>query len=406
MNTLLTPQYIAREVMRELYNNLKFAGNINRDYDDQFAQEGAKIGSTAKARLPQRYVVQKGAALVTTPVEDRTVDISITDQAHVGIEFSSREMKLDVDDYKKRYIQPAVEALVNQIDYDGISRMYKKVANTVGVPGTVPTANETYLDAGVKLQNEGNEMDRMKAILSPAMHAKIANANLALFNPAAAISSMFRKGQFGQDALGIPEWYSSTHVPMHTVGALGGTPLVNGANQTGSSLITNGWTNNAAILKAGDVIQIANVNQVNPHTRENQGLLRDFVVTADTVADGSGNATLPISPAIVTSGPYQNVDAGPAHAAAITIFGHASSHANKKTRQGLVFDPDFATMVFVDLELPQGVWAASRARSKKLGLSVRFVKAFDIRSDTSPARLDVMYGFSCLRPEMAARVCS
>jgi hypothetical protein len=343
---------------------------------------------------------------VIQPVNDQVVPITLTDQANVGIEFSSASLALEIDDYRERYIRPAVEALVNQIDYDGMQRMYQAVAATVGTPGTVPSSNLTFLDAGVKMSNGAVPEDGRIAMLNPRMHATLANANIALFNQRRS-ESFFRRGQFGEEALGIDRWFSTQNVPVHRVGPLGGTPLVNGATQSGDSLITDGWTAAAALrLRKGDVIQIGGVNQANPMNRQSVGELQDFVVRADVYSDGSGNATIPIWPPIIASGQWQTVDSQPADNAPITIFGHASSHANKATPQGLIYNRDAFTLVMADLPLPGGVWAAERVSSRELGVSVRFIKDYDIMSDQSPARLDVLYGWAPLRPELAVRVAS
>jgi hypothetical protein len=407
MNQFVTSSWVAKEVARMLVNRLRFGANVNRSYDDQFAKTGAKVGYTVNARLPQRYTVNKGQALVIQPVNDQVVPITLTDQANIGIEFSMASLAMEIDDYRERYIVPAVNALVNQIDYDGMSRMYQTVANTVGTPGTVPTTNLTYLDAGVKLNNLAVPPPTI-AMLNPRMHATLVNANQALFGvPNGARGDMWRTGQFGNDALGIDEWFMTQNVPVHTVGPLGGTPLVNGASQSGSSLVTDGWT--AAVAKRlnkGDVIQLSGVYMVNPMNRQSVGELQDFVVQADVYSDGSGNATIPIYPSIVSSGQLQTVDSAPADNAPITIFGHASSHANRATPQGLIYNRDAFTLVTADLPLPGGVWAAERISNKQLGISVRFVKDYDIMSDQSPARLDVIYGWAALRPELAVRVAS
>lgn len=388
-----------------LVNNLKFGSNVNRSYDDQFAKTGAKVGYTVNARLPQRYLVNKGQALVIQPVTDSLVPITLTDQANVGIEFSMASLAMEIDDYRERYIKPAVEALINQVDFDGLYRMYQTVANTVGTPGTVPATNMAYLDAGVKLSNGAVPEDGRIAIVNPRMRATIANANVALFNNQAR--EAFRTGQFSGEVLGIDEWYSSQNVPVHVVGPLGGTPLVNGASQTGDVLITDGWTAAAALrLKKGDVIQAGATYQINPMNRQSVGELQDFTVRADVYSDAAGNASIPIWPPIVPSGQNQTVSGSPADNAPITIFGHASAHANKATPQGLIYNRDAFTLVMADLPLPGGVWAAERVSSRSLGISVRFVKDYDIMTDQSPARLDLLYGWAALRPEMAVRMAS
>jgi len=408
-NALVTPVWVMKEVGRRLVNNLKFAANVMRSYDDQFVKAGAKVGYTVNARLPQRYKVNKGQALNPQPVIDNVVPITLTDQANVGLEFSTASLTMEVDNYRERYISPATDALVNAVDYDGLSRMYQAVFMNVGTPAVIPITNSVYLDAGVKLDNGAVPVDGRVAILSPGMHAGIANANLTLFNPSVQISEFFRKGQFAKEALGISEWFKDQNVATHTVGPLGGTPTVNAAGQTGSSIITQAWTSAVARrLNKGDVIQFAGVYQINPLNYQSLGVLQDFVVTANVDSTSGGAATIPIYPPLLdsTSGALQTVSNAPAASAAVTIFGHASSHANKLTPQGLVYHPEAFALVMADLDQPQGVWVSERISNKALGISIRFVKDYSISDDQSPARLDVLYGWAAVRPELAARVSS
>lgn len=407
-NSLVTPSWVIKKVTQRLTNALRFTSNVARGYDDQYTVAGAKVGYTVNARLPQRYQTNKGAALSPQGQTEEIVPISLTDQANIGIEFSSASLKMEVDNYTERYIDPAVEAIANTVDFDGLNRMYKKVARTVGTPASVPTVNSTYLDATVKLSEGAVPTNRLVAMLTSQMHASIANANLALFNPAAVISKQYRTGMFGNDVLGIKEWYKDENIATHVVGPLGGTPLMNGATVSGAtSIVTDGWTAAAAArLNEGDVIQIAGVYDINPMSYQSTGRLKDFVAQANASSDGSGNCTILISPAIIVGTALATCDALPADNAAITIFSHASSHASKVSRQGLVYDPNAFTCVMADLPLPQGVWVSKRISNKALGVSVRFIKAYDVMTDQSPARLDVLYGWAAVRPEMACRVCS
>lgn len=409
-NTLITPDWITKESMRVLTNNLKFAGTINRSYDDQFSQAGAKVGYTIKARLPQRFRTTKGQALQVQAINDQFVPVTITDQANVGIAFGTAQMTMEVDMYRERYIKPAAEQLANTIDYDGLSRLYSDVYFSVGTPGTAPTSNLTYLQAGTKLTNAACPIEDRKVVMDPNSMAVIANANLALFNPQAKISEAFRKGMFAADVLGIADWYMDQNVARHTTGTYtASTPLVNGASQTGSSLVTDGWASGATSLKKGDVFTVGGVFAVNPQNYQSTGELQQFVVTQD-ISDTTGAMTIGISPAIIPSGQLQTVSASPADNAVITVLGATSATAGTLaatvSSQNLLFHPDAFTMASADLEMPQGGADSSRVSSNKLGFSMRFVKQYSIQTDQNAARLDILYGFKTLRPELAARIWS
>lgn len=409
-NLLVTPANVMKEIGRRLVNNLKFANNVLRSYDGQYVKSGAKQGWTVNARLPQRYKVNKGQALNPQPVVDQVVPITLTDQANVGIEFSMASLTMEIDNYREKAIAPAVDTLVNAVDFDGLSRMYLEVANCVGTPGTLPAstlANPIYLSAGTKLDDASVPMDNRIAILSSGMHAALANANLAVFNPQTYISQAFRKGQFAAEALGISKWYKDQNVASHTTGALGGTPLIDGATQTGSSILLKGWTSAVATrLNRGDVIQFAGCYAINPMNYQSTGALKDFVVTADGVSTSGGAMTVTISPALITvaQGALATCTVSPADSAAVTIYGHASTYANKVSPQGLVYHEEAFALVMADLEMPGGVWVSERISNEALGVAIRFVKDYSIMTDQSPARVDTLYGWKAVRPELATRV--
>jgi coat protein Gp5 len=398
-NTYLTISMITREGLRVLVNNLVFARNINRDYDDQFAKSGAKIGATINIRKPPRYIGRTGDALQVEAATETSIPLTLTTLFGVDLEFSDQDLLLSIDDFKKRFIAPSMSKIANKIDYDGL-RLYKQVPNAVGTPGTTPTALLTYMLAGVAMDNESCPQDGQRnMVITSLMQATIVDALKGLFQAAQQIASQYRKGRMGEAVNFV--WFMDQNVATHKVGPLGGTPLVNGANQQGSSLITDGWTAAAASrLKAGDIISVANVNGVNPQSYDSWGTVRQFVVTGDVSSDGSGNATIPIYPPMTPSGPFQTIDALAADNAAITVLGAA----NTNTPQGLAYHPDAFTLGMADLEVPRGTDMAERIASKELGISIRFIRDYDIKSNSRPCRSDVLYGYAAPRPELACRV--
>ena len=405
-NTFATPDWVMRKVARRLVNNCVFAGNVMRDYDDEYKQKGVKMGDTVTLRLPQRYQVTTGAVMNPTALNDQTVTLSITDQSNIGFEYDSWSATLEVDDYMERYGNPAVDQLINNIDFTGLSRMYKRVAKSVGTPGTVPTTNNVYGLAKTKLV-EAAVPRPYRAVITADMHTQLSNANTSLFNPSQQISAFFRNGQIEGKALGINEWYEDENVATHTVGALGGTPLINGAGQTGASLTADGATASITnYFREGDVIQLASVEDINPQSYQSTNRDKDYVVTANVTSTAGGVLTIPISPSIVVSGPFQNADESPGDNDAITTFGSASAYAGTVTRQGLVYHKEAFALVMADLILPRGLWVSERISNAKLGISVRMLKDHDIINDVSPARLDTAHGWGAIREALASRVCA
>ena len=405
-NQFVTPEWTMKKVGKRVVNNIVFGANVNRSYDDQYKVAGAKVGDTVNARLPQRYLAGRGPVMTPQPIVDRTVPIQLTDQVHVGIEFTSASLTMYVDDYNERYIEPAVDQLIQECDGDGLERMYLETHHCVGTPGTTPGAgatshystNITYLDAGAKLDDYAVPMSRRVAVLSPTMHTNLVNVNSALFNPANAIAKQYREGQFGDEALGIREFYKSQNVFRHVTGTPGGTPVVNGAGQTGGTISVRGMTATTGDFHDGDIIQFAGCRGVNPMSRRSTGRLMDFLVQGDATANGSGVASVNIYPEIILSGASQTVDASPADGAAVTMYGSTHSDVDGVTSpQGLIYDPDAYALVFADLEKFEGIWLSERISNKALGISIRMHKGADVVNDVSPARVDILYGWAKVR---------
>lgn len=399
-NTLLTISMITRESLRVLENNLTFAKGVNRQFDDKFGVSGAKIGDTLNIRKPARYVGRSGRTLATEDITETSVALQLDTQYGVDISFTSKDLALSIDEFSDRYLKPAMATVANKIDRDGLA-LYKDIYNSVGTPGTTPTTLRTYLQAGAKLDFEACPRDSLRSVvIDPNAQVEIVDALKGLFQSSTEIKNQYESGNMGL-AAGF-KWSMDQNVQTHTIGLLGGTPLTNGVPASGATtLVTDGWTASVANrLKKGDVFTIANVYAVNPQSRQSTGQLRQFTVTSDVSSDGSGNATIAISPAIVLTGPTQNVSALPADNAALTVFGAGSALATAN----LAYHRDAFVLACADLPLPGGVDMASRVSDKQLGLSARMVRAYDINSDVMATRLDVLYGWKTVYPEFACRI--
>lgn len=406
-NTLATPTWVTKEVARYFINNITFVKNVNRTYDDQYVQAGAKVGNTVNARLPQRFTATDGQALQLQNLYDQTVPITLTNQKNVAFGYSSAQATTELDNIRDRYVQPAAEVLANAADVLAFNNVYADVYNMVGTIGTTPNTTLQYLQAGVKLTDLATPMDGRVAILDPLAMATLANTSATLFNPSAVISENYKKGMFGRDQLGIGEWYQDQNRPIHTTGTFtASTPLVNGASQTGSTLNTDGWASGASSLKKGDVFTIAGVYSVNPLNYQSTGRLQQFVVTADTSDSAGAMATLPISPSIITSGALQTVSASPANNAVILVWSTASGGALSTTvsPQSMVFHPDAFAFVMADLVQPGAGARSTTVRSKQWGLAIRMVEQYQIATDQNPSRLDILIGAATIQARLACRV--
>jgi hypothetical protein len=407
-NTLATPTWTTKEVARGFMSKVRFIANVNRTYDNQYQQAGAKVGNTVNARLPQRFTVTDGEALQLQDIYDQTVPITLTNQKNVAFGYSSAEATTELQRIRERYVNPGADALAAAADVLAYSAVYRDVYSSVGTPGTTPSATLTYLQAGVKLTDLAAPEDNRIAVLDQLAMATLANTSSTLFNPSAVISENYKKGMFGRNQLGIDEWWVDAHRATHVTGTFtASTPLVNGASQTGSSLVTDGWASGATSLKQGDIFTIGGVNSVNPLSYQSTGRLQQFVVTAD-ISDTTGDMTIGIAPSIITSGQLQTVDASPANNAVITVLGATSPSggtlATTNSPVSLIFHPDAFAFVMADLKKPGAGADSVTVRSKQYGMAIRMVEQYQIQTDQNPSRLDILIGAATIQARLAARV--
>lgn len=408
-NQLLTISMITNEALRVLTNQLVFTRSISRQYDDKFAIEGAKIGTTINLRKPPRYVGRTGPALQIESSVETYVPLTLGTQFGVDMAFTTQDLSLNISDFSDRFIKPAVAAVANKIDYDGLQQ-FVNVYNLVGTPGVLsgtPSQTQslqTILAARARLNQEAAPVDELRHIVvDPQTEVGLVSGLTNLFNPQTTISEIFKKGAMGDSTLGF-NFAMDQNVANFTTGT---STAFTVSAQAGGSVQTNaqtpftlGISSLSGTLTAGTVFTIPNVYAVNPQSRQSTGVLRNFVVTA---AAGAGSTSLTVFPTPVFSGQFQNVTSttGTIPTGTATILSGNSGTAATYS-QSLAYHRDAFALGTADLLLPQGVDMAGRASAD--GLSIRLVRQYDINSDQLPTRLDVLYGFSTIYPELAARI--
>lgn len=392
-NTILTPTAVTREALRVLHQKLNFVGNIVRDYDDSFAQKGAKIGDTIKVRLPNQYVVRDGATLNAQDTTESSVSLQISSQKGVDLNFTSGELTLSLDDFSQRILEPAMSVLAANIEADALN-MALDVYQAVNNIGSAISLNKVLM--GRKALNDAlAPMDNQRtALLNTQDNVDLIDSLKGLFQDSEAIKKQYKEGIMGRTA-GM-DFYENTLLANQATGtaASATTYTVNGANQTGSGVIV---ATGATTFKKGDIATFAGCNRVHPETKADTGVLQQFVVTADH-AGGAG--TLQIAPAIITTGGAKNVSASPTNGGAVVKVGGASAIY----KPSLVFHKEAFAFATADLIMPGGVDFAARETID--GLSCRIVRAYDINNDKFPCRLDILYGYKTLRAQLAARILS
>jgi hypothetical protein len=425
-NNLLTISKITNEALMVLENELTFTSEVNRDYDDQFAVIGAKIGNTINVRRPGRFIGTSGPALNVEDFNETSIPVVLGqlanygDQFHVDTQFTTQDLALSLDLFSDRVLKSCVAAIANRIDFIGLQMAKNSVANIVGTPGVTPTGLLTYLQAAALLDSEAAPRDgRRSMMVEQFTSATIVDSLKGLFVPQTAVGEQYKKGLMGRDSGGM-NWYMDQNVPVQSFGywnTVAGALTISTASQG----LASGWASSsnltltasqACTLAQGDTFSIAGVAPVNPQNRRAYGVnrTRTFVVNttfpATTVALAAGTPTVVnVSPALIYGGQFQNCTASPAAGAAVTPTSIATGAANaQQSPQNILMHRNAFVFATCDLELPEGVHFAGRASDKEIGLSIRVVRQYTINNDSVPTRLDVLFGWAPLYQELACRV--
>lgn len=400
-NSLLSPTEITREALRVLHQKTRFIATINRQYDDRFAKSGAKIGTALQIRLPNEFTVRTGKTLDTQDVEEQTVTLNVTTQKGVDMNFSTAELTMTIDDFSKRYIEPAMARLAAAMESDALS-MYKDVYQEISDDGDTIT-NADVLEGGKLLTDSLCPTDDRTLLLNTRDNVSLVNANTGLFNPNANISGQFKTGMVQNQYMGYSRIFESSLMPTHTTGTETANTYrtdIAAAEADGSAGLLHIDTG-ATTFKKGDIIEIEDVYAVHPESKESTGALKRFVVTADHTA---GEGDLAISPSIIATGPRQNVNAAAVDGKIIyKRESDASTALGASAAYGISmgYHRDAFTFATADLIMPKGVDMS--AREVYDGFSLRLVRQYDINNDNMPCRLDVYYGHKTIRPQLAVR---
>lgn len=407
MNTVITPNWVSKDTAMFWKINIRAIKNTNRGYGKEWQNlpEGAKIGYTVQQRVPTAPTVSEGQALQQQPYINQTVPISLTHQLQVACGWSTADDTVEIEQVQERWTRPAGKSLASKCDILFTQEVYKSVYYTIGTPGAPVSDNQTYLDGVAKLANVGADSD-LVAVLDPKAMAAIVGANFAIFNLPGG-NRNFETGQFSGENLGISKWFNDPFMPTHTTGSFtASTPVISGANQTGSTLLLSGMGTYA--FKVGDTFKIAGVNAVNPVGKNDTGDLQEFTLSVDV--SGSSTVTLTFSPSIITSGPLQTVTGAPANGAAVTFTGATGTVGATMTattsRQSLIFNP--SAFAFVNAPLARKLAGAEtgQIRDPEARISMRYVEQYNIQTDQEPRRIDMLVGNAAVQPYYAMRVWS
>lgn len=399
-NSLLTIDMVTREALRIAHEKLTFIGSIDRSYDDSFAKTGAKQGSTLRVRMPNQYTRRTGSRVMDVQDQsEASQTITVATQDGVDMRFNSAELSLSIDEFSKRYIDPAMSVLVAGIEGDVLTDCTKKTYQLTGTAGTVVGASGDTSALGLaraKINQQCAPKDKNRSVqLDSVTMATVANGLKTLFHEKAQIEEMFREGFISRTAMA--DFYENEKT----------WSLANGSDVTAVTLDTYTVVNadadititGATGVAEGAVFTIAGVYDCHPETKAAFPNLKQF-----TVLSGSTDTNILISPTIYLTGAKKNVAsstgglAAPTTTAALVFHGSAST----SYRQNLMYHRDAFTFVTADLPLMSD--ALECVRRTQDGLSLRVWKGSDIINDQMLMRLDILYGWKVLRPDWACRI--
>lgn len=413
-NSLLTPTMITRKASDILHQKLTFLGNVNKQYDDRFAQAGAKIGTSLNIRMPAKYTVRTGASLSAQDHVERSTPLTVSSQYGVDVSFTSVEMTMSLDDFSQRVLEPAMAQLAAKIEGDALAVAYKRVANYTNGSTDGLMTYKRYQQAGQYLTEQLAPLSERSALLSPPSTVEFLDATKALFHNAQNLEKQFREGHLLRT--GGFDVFESTLMPAHTTGSLAGSPVTTGAANATTTTATT-WVSqtdlsitgatSATTIAAGDILTFGTLADgfvdCHPETKTSLGRLKRFVVqSAVTLTTAANTYTVTVKPGIMvgSGNAYQNAIMTGADTSGLTVtrVGAASSAFG----QDLFFHKDafvFATADLIDVSQ----YGAKGARVVKDGISMRWAQQYNISDDRVVGRFDILWGFAELYPELAVR---
>lgn len=415
-NTLLNPSVIAKEALRQLKNNCVMGNLVFRGYEDEFRQtnRGWKVGSSIDVKVPVYFRTHHARDITSAKVDLREEKVNFAIDRWVGVAWTlnAEEMTLNMDKFSQRFLQPAMQAIANDID-SYILALYTNICNQVGTPGTTPTDYLTYALAAARLTDHSVPLQDRHCVISPTARAYLSDHIKGINNPGIAQKTI-------EDAYLGPvagfKMYETQNIPNHTVGTWGGgTVLVDDTLSEGDvsfNLDQNG-TGSALTVKAGDIFTCASSYACNPISGAKLPYLRQFVMTADgTFADVGGgdysltNTAIPgtdpwnIYSQSATSQylPYQNVYTLPQNNDSVAVSGTSG----QIYPVNLAFHRDAMGLIMVPIDLPASMeWKAVESYD---GYTIAVSRYTDGDTLTETIRLDALLGRRVLNPFMACRI--
>jgi hypothetical protein len=405
-NTFLTIDMITKEAVRLFKNSNMFIMNMDTQYDKLFAIDGAKIGDNLRIRLPSDFIVTDGPAMQLQDNSQQFTTLTVSSQKNVATPYTTAERTMSIDDFSELTLAPMINALAGKVALDVMvgseGGVCNFVSNVDAGGNIISPVSDQFLDANAILDDQSADDSDRRMVNSPKTDARTTTSLQGLLNPTPEISEQFRTGKM-KSGLGYARWFRDQTVISHTSGLYNNAVTISGGGQstgTGGGNLTTSAMPGGSTLRKGDIVTIGGVNGVNRVTKQSQGTLRQFVITADVAA---GAVAIPVYPGVI--GPvgglaggadqqYQTVDALPLNGAAVTMV----SKSGEVYRKSLAYTQKAVTMATADLVLPRKA-IEEGARANYNGIAMRIITDYLPNSDQLATRVDVLFGKKYIRPE-------
>lgn len=396
-NQFSVTELVANIALAKFENNNSFVMTANRGYESDFKMQEYRIGDTVNIRRQNHFTVGDGRIGTIQDVDEETTPLVVNHQYHVLTEYNSKELTLEVDNglerFSERYIEPAVQEIVKQIETQIALDGVQQVNFATGTPGTPVNSFAAIRLTRAKMLEQAMPIVRQGYIgLSLRDSAELQNSLQNAFNDTLNddISFYARLGRLANFDI-----FENQSIARHTSGSLAGTVLVNGQVNSGNTIVMDGATALATnVFTAGDVVTFAGSNSVNPVGRSDTGQLMQFVVLVDADADGAGNVTITVDPAIVSdlADARRNVTSPILNNAVVSVLGVTAPGTPVTYTVNLAYAQRALDLVVPPLETID-VNRTYVKTSPDTNVSLRVSFQGDILNDVNVMRLDALCGW-------------
>lgn len=392
------------DILRLLLNKLEVAEYFNRSWESDFEKDFAP-GSSITVKFPWRPGVIDGMGYAPQGISRISTTLNLDQWLQIPFEWDDyeRAVKLErsEEQLRENYYEPCAAAMSQEIDSRCANFARYNTSAFTGVLGTDPTSVSTYYTARRIMKELACPPGKRCQLISSSMMATFGANITSIFQPPDEVSRMFKEGAIGK--LAGFDFYESNSLYSHTAGTWASSNTVNGAGQSGTSILINATAGDT--FNQGDKISFGSVNRVNPMTKRTAGPLtaKTFTITQAYTALGTSADTIQILPPIYGPGSqYQNVDALPLNSASMTLWPGTASPNGKSGTVGLALSRFAFGLVGAKLYVPKAVEEAGQATDPDTKISVRKVKAWDPVRSVEINRMDSLLGFGNLYQDNGA----